>query len=190
VDQARAAGQTESGQIRRSLQSQAQPAFGKTNPRRGRNAHAVAPVKTYFDTSYLVALYVPNDHTAAALRHRERSGPEPILFTPLHRLELRTTVRQCAHSRLIGQEDTRQILRHIEEDLDDGTLLHEPIEWTKSLRQAELVAERRGWTMTCRSLDLWHLAVALASEMVAFVTFDQDQLALALAEGLQALTPP
>ena len=27
-------------------------------------------MNTYFDTSYLVALYVPNDHTAAVFRHR------------------------------------------------------------------------------------------------------------------------
>lgn len=103
-------------------------------------------MKGYFDTSCLVALYVPNDHTAAALRHRARAGRQPILFTPLHRLELRTTVRQCAYGGLIRQADARQILRHIEEDLDDGTLIHEPLDWTESLRQAEAVAERLAWT--------------------------------------------
>src|SRR5437764_146954 len=116
---------------------------------------------TYFDTSYLVALYVPNDHTAAALRYRARHGRAAILFTPLHRLELRTTVRQCAHSRLINQADARRILRHIEEDLDDGTLVHESLDWTESLRRAEAVADRRAWTTPCRSLDLWHVAAAL-----------------------------
>jgi predicted nucleic acid-binding protein len=62
-------------------------------------------LKTYFDTSCLVALYVPNDHSAAALRHRARAGRQPILFTPLHRLELRTTVRQCAYGGLIRQTE-------------------------------------------------------------------------------------
>jgi predicted nucleic acid-binding protein len=146
-------------------------------------------LKTYFDTSCLVALYVPNDHTAAALRHRAHTGRQPILFTPLHRLELRTTVRQCAYGGLIRQADARQILRHIEEDLDDGTLIHEPLDWTESLRQAEAVAERLAWTKPCRSLDLWHVAIALEIQAGMFVTFDKDQFALAHAAGLQAVTP-
>jgi predicted nucleic acid-binding protein len=146
-------------------------------------------LKTYFDTSCLVALYVPNNHTAAALRHRLRTGRQPILFTPLHRLELLTTVRQCAYGRLIKESDARRILRHVEEDLDDGTLIHEPLDWTESLRQAEAVAERLAWTKPCRSLDLWHVAVALEIQAGIFVTFDRDQFVLAQAAGLRAMTP-
>jgi len=146
-------------------------------------------VKTYFDTSCLVALYVPNDHTAAALRHRARAGRQPIIFTPLHRLELRTTVRQCAFGGLIREADARRILRHVEEDLDDGTLIHELLDWTESLRQADVVAERLAWTQSCRSLDLWHVAIALEIQAGIFVTFDKDQFALAQAAGLRAMTP-
>jgi predicted nucleic acid-binding protein len=90
---------------------------------------------------------------------------------------------------LIKQADARQILRDIEEDLDDGTLLHEPLDWTESLRQAEAVAERLAWTKPCRSLDLWHVAIALEIQAGIFVTFDKDQLALAQAAGLRAMTP-
>jgi predicted nucleic acid-binding protein len=146
-------------------------------------------LKTYFDTSCLVALYVPNDHTAAALRHRARDGRQAILFTPLHRLELRTTVRQCAYGGLLRPAEARQILRHIEEDLDDGTLIHEPLDWIESLRQAEALAERLAWTKPCRSLDLWHVAIALEIQSGVFATFDRDQLALAQAAGLRAMTP-
>ena len=145
-------------------------------------------MKTYFDTSFLVALYVPNDHTAA-LRHRAHTGRQPILFTPLHRLELRTTVRQCAFGGLIRQADARHILRHVEEDLDDGTLVHEPLEWTESLQRAESVADRLAWTKPCRSLDLWHVAVALEIQVGVFVTFDKDQCALAQAAGLRSIIP-
>jgi len=146
-------------------------------------------VKTCFDTSCLVALYVPNDRTSAALRHRARTGRQPIVFTPLHRIELRTTVRQCAFGGLISQAEARQILRHIEEDLDDGTLIHEPLTWTDTLRQAETVAERLAWTKPCRSLDLWHVAVALEIQAGIFVTFDKAQFDLAQAEGLQVIMP-
>ena len=146
-------------------------------------------MKTYFDTSCLVALYVPNDHTNAALRYLARAGRQPILLTPLHRLELRTTVRQCAYGGLIRETDARQILRHIEEDLDDGTLIHEPVDWTESLRQAEAVAERVGWIKPCRSLDLWHVAIAVEIQAGRFVTFDNDQFALAESAGLRAVMP-
>jgi predicted nucleic acid-binding protein len=146
-------------------------------------------LKTYFDTSYLVALYVPNDHTAAALRHRARAAREPICFSPLHRLELRTTVRQCARASLINQANARAILRHIEEDLDDGTLVHQPLDWIKSLQIAEELAERLAWSQPCRSLDLWHVSAAVEAGAELFVTFDQDQLALAKAESMRAIRP-
>lgn len=146
-------------------------------------------MNTYFDTSYLVALYVPNDHTAAALRYRARAVREPIFFTPLHRLELRTTVRQCARTDLISLVNARAILRHIEEDLDDGTLVHQTLDWIKSLRIAEQLAERLAWSQACRSLDLWHVAAAVETGAKTFVTFDKDQLGLAKAEGLRAITP-
>jgi PIN domain len=146
-------------------------------------------VKTYFDTTYLVALYIPNAHTTAALRHRANTGCQPILFTPLHRPELRTTVRQCAYGGLIHLTDARRILNHIEEDLDDGTLVHEPVAWTESLQEAEAVAERLAWTKACRSLDLWHVAVALETRASRFVTFDDDQLVIAAATGLRATMP-
>lgn len=142
-----------------------------------------------FDTSYLVALYVPNDHTAAALRHRGSEPQEPIPFTPLHRLELRTVVRQCAYARLISEADCKRILRHIEEDLEDGTLAHEPLKWIETLRQAEAIAAQRATVLPCRSLDLWHVAVACEMQVDGFVTFDRDQCALAKAEGLRAYVP-
>jgi hypothetical protein len=137
----------------------------------------------------LTALYVPNEHTAAGLRYRARSDRSPILFTPLHRLELRTTVRQCAYTRLITQHHAKQILRSIEEDLDDGTLVHEPVSWTETLRQADRVAERLAWAQRCRTLDLWHVAIALEIEADAFITFDLDQFALAKAVGLRTIMP-
>ena len=146
-------------------------------------------MKTYFDTSFLVALYVPNDHTAAALRHRAQAGRQPMIFTPLHRIELRTTVRQCAFGGLINQAEARRVLRHIEDDLDDGTLIHEPLDWTETLRKADAVADRLAWTKPCRSLDLWHVAVALETQAGIFVTFDKDQFALAKTEGLKAIMP-
>ena len=144
---------------------------------------------TYFDTSYLVALYVPNDHTAAALRYRARRENEPIPFNPLHRLELRTTVRQCAHAAFIKESDGRRILRSIEEDLDDGTLEHAPLDWTASLRRAETIAQRWAWSTRCRSLDLWHIAAAVEAKATLFLTFDEGQCELAGLAGLKAAIP-
>jgi len=88
-------------------------------------------VSSYCDTSYLVALYVPNVHTTAALRHREQTGSD----------------------------------------------------------QADAVAERLAWTYSCRSLDLWHVAVAVEIGVEDFVTFDKDQFDLAKAAGLRAIIP-
>ena len=91
---------------------------------------------------------------------------------------------------MIREAVGRRILRHVEEDFDDGTLVHQPLDWIESLRLAESVAQRRAWTIACRSLDLWHVAVALHVEVDRFITFDTDQCNLAKAEGLTALVPP
>ncbi len=73
----------EARQICGGLQGPAQPHFAEAHSRGIRSPLSVAPLKTYSDTSYLVALYVPNDHTAAALRYRAPCGRTPmILFTP------------------------------------------------------------------------------------------------------------
>lgn len=146
-------------------------------------------MSAYVDTSYLVALYLPNDQTAAALRHRGNEAEAPIVFTQLHRLELRTVVRQCVYSGLISEADCPRILRHIDDDLEDGTLAHEPLNWVETLRRAEAIAARRAMIMACRSLDLWHVAVACQMDVDQFITFDRDQCALAKAEGLRAVTP-
>ena len=73
--------------------------------------------------------------------------------------------------------------------MDDGTLDHQPLNWTESLRQAETIAGRRAMKMPCRSLDLWHVAAAIEMGVKDFVTFDQDQLALAKAEGIRTVLP-
>lgn len=77
----------------------------------------------------------------------------------------------------------------MEEDLGDGTLIHQSLEWTETLRQAEAVADQFGWTYSCRSLDLWHIAAALEIRAATFVTFDKDQFTLANAAGLRAVIP-
>jgi len=46
-------------------------------------------VSTYFDTSFLVALYVPNDHSAAALRHRLLAVSTAVTFRKLHTGQIR-----------------------------------------------------------------------------------------------------
>ncbi len=102
---------------------------------------------------------------------------------------MRTTVRQCSYAGLIRDTDARRILRHLEEDLDDGTLIHEPLDWTESLQQAESVAERLASTKPCRSLDLWHVAIALEIQADIFASFDKDQLEIAQAVGLGAVMP-
>ena len=98
-------------------------------------------------------------------------------------------MRQCTYSGLINELSARAVLRHIDEDLDDGTLLHQPLKWTESLRQAEIIASRRAMKMPCRSLDLWHIAAAIEIGVRDFVTFDRDQLDVAQAEGLNGTVP-
>jgi hypothetical protein len=63
-------------------------------------------------------------------------------------------------------------------------LVHQAIDWTDVLREAERLGAEHNERIGCRSADLLHIAAAkeLACEM--FLTFDQKQAVMARAAGL------
>ena len=53
---------------------------------------------------------------------------------------------------------------------------------------SESTAQRRTWTIACRSLNLWHVAAALHAEADQFITFDTDRCNGAKTEGRASMT--
>ena len=62
-------------------------------------------------------------------------------------------------------------------------------DWRDVLRTAYEISVEHGFSLFCRSADVLHVAYAkeLAAEL--FVSFDEDQVVLAKAAGLDAIQP-
>ena len=81
--------------------------------------------------------------------------------------------------------EVRAAWQEVEQDLASGLLAANPDLWEKLLREAESLAELHTPTIGSRSLDILHVAAALASGATEFCTFDTRQGKLARRAGLR-----
>jgi predicted nucleic acid-binding protein len=110
---------------------------------------------------------------------------EPLIFTPLHRIEARNALRNAAARRLITENDQRGAFRQMDKDLQEGLLIHAPVEWTNVLRRADALSEKHAAANGQRTIDLLHVAIALDCGAKTFLSFDTRQRGLAMAAGLK-----
>ena len=70
-----------------------------------------------------------------------------------------------------------------------GYWLHVEFTWTNAVRTACELAEEHSLGMVVRAMDLFHVAIATEIAAERFLSFDDDQNALAEAAGLTLLGP-
>ena len=138
----------------------------------------------YPDTSFLVSLYIDEEPTHLAKLYMQTTA-SPLPFTPFHRLEFRTALRMRAFRKKLTIADLQLALRKSDEDLLDNILLHTPMNWSDTLREAERLGEAHLTETGVRSGDLLHVASAVVLGAREFVTFDQRQTKLARRAGLK-----
>ena len=138
----------------------------------------------YADSSFLVSLHRADANHAAA-RACAASAASPLVFTPLHRVEVRNALRNAAAAGQMTAPECRTAFRQIEEDLRDGLLIHTPVNWTEVFRRADGLSEKHAATEGQRTIDLLHISAALECGARTFLTFDQRQKKLAKAAGLK-----
>ena len=138
-------------------------------------------MKTYVDSSVLVAIYVPEQFSQTA-RQTVRAVPQ-IPFTQLHELEVRNAFESLVGRGLVTRDECRAIL---------GSWMET---WRASGSRASLSDLDRVFTsasdlsrtyiakVLTRSLDLLHVAAALAM-VYRLVSADDRQLVVAKAAGL------
>jgi predicted nucleic acid-binding protein len=68
--------------------------------------------------------------------------------------------------------------------LQQSLLVHQSIDWTEVLREAEKLGAAHNEAIGCRSADLVHVAAACALGCDTLITFDNRQGAMAKAAGL------
>lgn len=141
----------------------------------------------YADTSFLVSLYIDEAQSPLAQNYVEKVGGG-LVFTPFHRLELRTALRLRVFRGEITTEFLKNTFRLLETDMRTGAFEHAPLNWNKTLREAEEIGAAHVAQTGTRSGDLLHIASALVLEATEFCTFDYRQAELAKRAGLKVRT--
>lgn len=137
---------------------------------------------TYADSSFLISLISRDSRTADAVGCMVQRE-EPLLFTPLHRIEVRNALRNLAARGAIDPSEQKVAFSRIDEDLREGLLVHHPVTWTDAFRRADELSEKYAAVSGQRTIDLLHVAIALESGATVFLSFDQRQRKLAAAAG-------
>jgi hypothetical protein len=115
----------------------------------------------YADTSFLGSYYLPDANTPAALACARALGT-PMVFTALHRLELRNALALAVFQRRVTAVQTQAVWQDVTNDLRAGLLAVTPLRWYALLRQAAQLSTRHTPQTGCRSLDILHVAAANA----------------------------
>ena len=137
----------------------------------------------YADTSFLVSYYIADANSTRA-EAVFRNLTNPLLFTGLHRLEVKNAIALGAFRRLITANEAQGALADLQRDLRARLLVATAVNWRPILRSASSLAEQHTPTIGSRSLDVLHVATAKRLGATTFFSFDSRQRALAHAVGL------
>jgi predicted nucleic acid-binding protein len=148
----------------------------------------------YADTSFLVACRFRLDtfHNKA-VDYWGRRHEDDWLWSPWHRVEVFHALRQYARNRgakrTMTASEAKAIINRLENDVRAGYLTHLEADWRDVLRTANELSAVHGFDLSFASADLLHVAYAVEMGTELFVSFDDNQLALAEAAGLKAEKP-
>jgi predicted nucleic acid-binding protein len=135
----------------------------------------------YLDTGCLIKLYYPESNSAQIA---VIATGHPLVFTPLHNLELTSALRLKIFRGEATEDQVRATLQLIGQDLEVGKLVAIDNVNRTSFESAVDLANRHSATTGSRSLDTLHCALAASLEIDAFLSTDARQLALARLIGL------
>ena len=147
-------------------------------------------MNTYPDTSFLYAIYRKQVNSPPAAAFFQKM-PEPLTVSSLLLYEFRQSVRLQAY--LYDQDNHKgfswrlgaMLLKTLQADLAAGVLVVASVEWADVQNIAERLSSQYTLRGGHRALDILHVATALHLGANDFLTFDENQRALAIAEGLQ-----
>ena len=141
------------------------------------------------DTSYLFALYRPQDNSVAARTHYA-AMVEPLTISSLLAFEFRQSMRFQAwlHARDsrkgVPARQATQTLADLAANLASGALDVAPVEWADVHRIGERLSVTYTKTHGHRAMDVLHVATAIHLGVEELLSFDGNQRKLAKAEGL------
>jgi predicted nucleic acid-binding protein len=145
-------------------------------------------MRTYADTSWWLGYKCRRDtQHQASLSFFDREPDAEVVWTPWQRLEVFNSFCQAERAGLLARGESRQVIRLLEQEVRLGYWLHVEFDWTDAVRTAGELRAEHSLKMVIRSMDLFHVAIAVEVGADAFLSFDSDQVALAKAAGLTVL---
>jgi predicted nucleic acid-binding protein len=142
---------------------------------------------TYCDTSFLLALYIEAESFHALARRAASSFSEPVPLTFLGELELENGIRRSLRARTITLKEHDAIIRQLAEDVSDGFFVRKSPQQPDHFTAARSLSRKFTPQLSCRSLDILHVAAAQLLRARAFASFDLKQRRLAEEVGLESL---
>jgi len=139
---------------------------------------------TYADSGFVVSLYLTTEGTSAQARKEGKRASRPILLSPLSLLEIRNALNFGIHRGEVTSDQRDAVLAEIEAQIKKGFFRLVDASQSSIYSKAQELSNKHTPEVATRSLDLMHLAAALLSEALTFLTFDKRQAKAASAEGL------
>lgn len=142
----------------------------------------------YVDPSALRSLYLHDDRSPRFCAWRRRTrGALPV--TRFGRAEVVNSIQLAVHRGTINAEVAALAAADFESDLAEGRLQLVDALWRRMLDLAAELSQEHTAKLGTRTLDVLHVASAVALGAQRFVTYDIRQAALAKAVGLRVLAP-
>jgi predicted nucleic acid-binding protein len=107
----------------------------------------------------------------------------PLLLTPFGELELTNAISLRLFRKELSASKVKAAHALVRKDLEDGVLLVRALPGT-AFERAKQIARKQTPRLGTRTLDVLHVASALALQADTFYTLDARQEKLAAAEGL------
>ncbi len=137
----------------------------------------------YVDTSVIVKLYIKEEYSIEVC-HWIRKNNEAIPLTRFHELEFTHTFYLKQFRTEMTNEQVLLVLSKFDEHQRRGVYYRPQINWTDTINFALDLSQSHTKTTGSRSLDIMHVASALAIKANRFLTLDKRQAALADLAGL------
>jgi predicted nucleic acid-binding protein len=118
----------------RPYESRVRHARAERNRNGGRVRGAGRAVTTYIDSSALVAVYVPERHSAAA--HKTLRKLPQVPYTLLHELEVANAFALLLGRKSITAVEYRAILAQVRDDVEAQRLMPTALDWPQTFAGA------------------------------------------------------
>ncbi len=145
-------------------------------------------MNAYIDTALFVKSFVLEADSPQVIRLLETLG-EPFAYSHLHELEIPNAIRLKRFRGEVTKAQETAAIRAFHADVDAGRFERLDYDLADVFISAEKLSAKHSADIGSRSLDLWHIAAALAAGCDTFASHDARQRRVAQLAGLNVLPP-